>query len=57
MTPTQIKKLRPEGMTNKEWAGMIGVNESTTWRWETGQTKPPISAIMMMKFFSKKMKK
>jgi DNA-binding transcriptional regulator YiaG len=57
MTPTQIKKLRPEGMTQSEWASMIGVDPSTVYRWEAGETKPPVSAIMIMKIFSKKMKK
>jgi DNA-binding transcriptional regulator YiaG len=57
MTPQQIKKLRPEGMTQSEWAGMLGVDPSTVYRWEAGETKPPVSAIMIMKIFSKKMKK
>ena len=37
--------LKIRGLSNKEFAEMIGVQESTVWNWKMGKTLPKISTI------------
>lgn len=40
------------GKTQKEWAKMIGVTNTTVVNWESGKTEPSLSQVRKMSEFS-----
>ena len=59
MTPQEIKDLRKNiGDTQKKFAQRLGfANYNTVSRWERGATKPPPSALILLKQLQKEVLK
>lgn len=50
MSPDEIRKLREEvGLTQRQFAQLLGVSHQTVISWEKGRTEPPPVHVELMK--------
>src|SRR6185436_10601197 len=50
MTKSEVKKIRKKlGLTQKQFAGLIGVEPNSVWRWEAGTHPPSEPSIRLMR--------
>lgn len=55
MTPRQIKQIRTKlGLTQEEFAELVGVSQEAVSQWESGMTKPDKRSTKIIKLVKEK---